>query len=180
MKFLPYERLKINSALSSEEILKRLDNVIEPKRYFRLFGSGTKPYQGSVEGSHFEISRSIGYRNSFLPMIKGDVQSEMSGCSVYITMQPHILVIAFMIFWLGGVGVIFLGFLYSLVSPLTEPHTTDPSLALIPGGMFVFGYALSLGGFKFESIKSKKFFRELFEAREVEEMGIANPFEMAG
>jgi hypothetical protein len=88
MKFLPYERLKINTTLSSAEVLKRLDIAVEPKRYFGLFRSGTKPYQGSVEGSHFEISRIIGYGNSFLPVIKGDVQSEISGCSVYITMRP--------------------------------------------------------------------------------------------
>ncbi|HET9907490.1 MAG TPA: hypothetical protein VFQ23_12635, partial [Anaerolineales bacterium] len=104
-------------------------------------------------------------------MIKGDVQSEISGCSVYITMHPHILVTVFMIFWLGFVGFFFLGFLYSLVSSFTEPHTTDLTLLLIPGGMFFFGYAMLLGGFKVESIKSKKFFRDLFEAREVEEMG---------
>lgn len=175
MKFLPYERLKIITSLSVDEVLKRLNNSIEPKRYFRLLGSGTKPYQGSVEGSHFEVSRIIGYRNSFLPMIKGDLQSEISGCSVYITMHPKIFVTAFMIVWLGGVGFFFLTFLYSLAS-----SSTDPSIVLIPGGMFVFGYGLFLGGFKFESIKSRKFFRELFEAREVEEMGIANPFETAG
>ena len=176
MKFLPYERLKIITALSSKEALTRLENVVEPKRYFRLLGSGSKPYQGNVEGSHFEISRIIGYRNSFRPMIKGDAQGEISGCSVYITMHPHIFVTAFMIFWLGGVGFFFFTFLYSLVSSLTELHTTDHSLLLFPGGMFIFGYGKFLGGFKFESIKSKKFFRELFEAREVEEMGIANPF----
>jgi hypothetical protein len=180
MKFLPYERLKINTALSSQEVLKRLETAIEPKRYFRFFGSGTKPYQGSVEGSHFEVSRIIGYRNSFLPVIKGDVQGEISGCSVYLTMQPHILVTAFMIFWMGGVGLFFLGFLYSVASSLTQPHTTDPTLALVPAGMFIFGYALFMGGSKFESIKSKKFFRELLEARGVEEMGIGDPFEAAG
>jgi hypothetical protein len=95
-------------------------------------------------------------------------------------MHPQIFVTVFMIFWLGVVGVFFLGFLYSFVSSLMEPPTTDPSLAFVPGGMFVFGYSLFLVGFKFESIKSKKFFRELFEVREVEEMGIANPFETAG
>jgi hypothetical protein len=85
-----------------------------------------------------------------------------------------------MIFWLGFVGLFCLWFLYALISSFTDPLTTGLFVALIPGGMFVFGYAMFLGGFKFESIKSKKFFRELFEAREVEEMGIANPFEMAG
>jgi hypothetical protein len=46
--------------------------------------------------------------------------------------------------------------------------------------MFVLGYALFLGGFKFESIRSKNFFQELFEARDVEEIGITNPFEKLG
>ena len=175
MKFLPYERVKIITALSRDEVLKRLDNSIEPKRYFRQFRPGTKPYQGSLEGSHFEVSRIIGYRNSFLPMIKGDVQTEISGCSVHITMHPNIFVTAFMVVWLGGVGFFFLAFLYSLLSA-----STDPSILFIPAGMFVFGYGLLLGGFKFESTKSKKFFRDLFEARELEELGLPNPFETVG
>ena len=181
MKFLPYEHLKIITALGSEEVFKRLDNTIEPQRYFRLFGSGIKPYQGSVEGSHFEISRIIGYANGFLPVITGDVQSEVSGCSISITMCPSIPVTVFMMIWLGSVTLVFLGTLYyTFISPLTGPHTTDPSPLLIPAGMFALGYALFLGGFKLESIPSKKFFQKLFEAREVEEMGIANSFEKAG
>jgi len=175
MKFLPYESLKISTALSSEVVLKQLDSVIEPKRHFRFFGSGSKPYQGSVEGSHFEISRIIGYGNSFLPMINGDVQREISGCSIYITMRPRIFATAFMIFWLGGVGLFFLVFLISIIS-----GATDSSTLSFPATMFVLGYAMFLAGFKFESIKSKKFFQELLEARDVEEFGIANPFEKAG
>jgi len=180
MKFLPYERLKIKTTLSSQEALKRLDNAIEPKRYFRLFGSGTKPYQGKVEGSHFEISRIIGYRNSFLPMIKGDVQTEIGGCTIYISMKPHIFIIAFMIFWLGGIGLAFLATLGPFVSSLGQISTADPSLLLFPGGMLAFGYALFLGGFKFESIKSKKFFKDLFVAEDVEEIRFSNPIEEAG
>jgi hypothetical protein len=106
MKFLPYERMKIHTALSSEEVLKRLDKVIEPERasYSRLFEANTKPYQGSIVGSHFEISRIIGYKNSFLPVIEGDVQTENSGCFIYITMQPQILLLLVTIFWLGVQG----------------------------------------------------------------------------
>ena len=180
MKFLPYEHFKIKTTLSSQEVFKRLDNVIEPKRHFRLFGSGTKPYQGEMEGSHFEISRIIGYKNSFLPMIKGDVQAEIIGCSIHISMQPRAFIIGFMIFWLGGVGFFFFAALGSFISSLAQTSTADPALMLFPGGMFAFGYALLLGGFKFESIKSKKFFQDLFEVEEVEEMGFANPFTAAG
>jgi hypothetical protein len=180
MKFFPYERFKIKSHLSKSEAINRLNNVIEPKRYFRFFGSSEKPYQGKIEDSHFEISRIIGYRNSFLPMIKGDIESEISGCSILISMQPQIFVVAFMIFWLGGVGFFFLVILWSFISSLGQTSATDPSILLFPAGMFVFGYALLLGGFKFESVKSKKFFQELFEVEEVEEMGFTNPFGAAG
>ena len=180
MKFLPYEHFKIKTTLSSPEVLKRLDNVIDPKRHFRLFGSGTKPYQGKIEGSHFEISRIIDYRNSFLPMIKGDVQAEMSGCSIHISMQPRALIIGFMIFWLGGVGFFFFVALGSFISSLARTSPADPALIPFLGGMFAFGYALLLGGFKFESIKSKKFFQELFDVEQVEEMGFAHPFRAAG
>lgn len=37
--------------------------------------------------------------------------------------------------------------------------------ALIPFAMLVFGYALVTGGFKYESIKSKKDLAQLFEAK---------------
>ncbi|PKN93757.1 MAG: hypothetical protein CVU44_08045 [Chloroflexi bacterium HGW-Chloroflexi-6] len=180
MKFLPYERFRIRTSLSSQEAVNRLENAIEPKRFFRFFGASEKPYEGKLEGSHFEISRIIGYRNSFLPRIKGDVESEISGCSISISMQPHVFVITFMIFWLGGVGFAFLAALGSFVSSLGQTSTADPSFLLIPGGMFIFGYLMVLGGFKFESVKSKKFFQRLFEEEEVEEMGFANPFEAAG
>src|SRR5258708_30199100 len=138
MKFLTYERFKIRTVLSKQEVLKRLDNAIEPKRYFRFFGSREKHYEGKIDGSHFEVSRIIGYRNSFLPMIKGDVQSEISGCSISISMQPHILVIAFMIFWLGGVGGFFLVTLGSFISSLAQTSAAAPLFLLFPGGIFGF------------------------------------------
>jgi hypothetical protein len=180
MKFLPYEHLKIKSALSSQEVLKRLNNVIEPKRYLRLFGTREKPYEGKAEGEHFEVSRIIGYRNSFLPMINGDIQTDINGCTIYISMRPHILVIAFMVFWLGSVGIGFLGSLISFIPLFGQNSTTHSSLILPLGGMFAFGYGILLGCFKFESIKSKDFFLDLLEAKEVEEMGFTNPFNIAG
>ena len=176
MKFLPYEHLKIRTRLSTDEAQKRLADIIEAKRFFRWFESNHKPYQGIIEGSHFEVSRIIHYRNSFLPNIKGEIQPDMRGCSIDIRMYPHGIVIAVMILWLGSVGFFFLSMLGSFVFSAAQSHSGDLSILLIPAVMFAFGYALLLGGFKFESVKSKKFFRELFQADEVEEMGIVNTF----
>ena len=180
MKFLPYERIKIKTRLGADEACKRLAATIEPKRSFRRFEANHKTYQGNIEGYAFEISPIIHYRNSFLPIIKGEIQPEMSGSSVHITMRPHGFVIAFMILWLGGVGFFFFIMLASFISSMIQNNPGDASVLLIPGGMFAFGYALLLGGFKFESIKSKRFFRDLFQAEEVEEMGIVKPVPSAG
>ena len=194
MKFLPYEHLKIRTKLSTKEACEKLDGVveplnyvivppngvIEPKRFFGWFEVNQKPYEGNLEGSHFEVSRVIHYRNSFLPIIKGEIQPEMSGSSIDITMRPNGFVIAFMMLWLGFVGFFLLAIVGSLISSALQGNLEDPSIVLAPGGMFVFGYTLFVGGFKFESSRSKEFFRELFQAEEVEEIGIANPFRAAG
>lgn len=177
MKFFPFERLKITTKLSTDEAIRRVVNVTEPQRYFRWFATDHKPYEGKVEGYQFQISRVINYRNSFLPMIHGEILPEMRGSSIRITMRPHGLVIAFMIFWLGGVGFFFLMMLSTFVSAAMQGTRGNPSALLIPAGMFAFGYLLIMGGFKFESAKSKKFFCELFEAEDVEESGLLNPIE---
>jgi len=180
MKFLPYEHLRIKTRLSVEEVRKRVEETTEPKRLFRWFEVNHKPYQGKIEGSHFEVSRIIHYRNSFLPKIKGEIQADVRGCSIDLRMYPHELVMVFTIFWLGSIGFFFLRMLGAFLSSGTASNTGDLSTLLIPAGLLLFGYVLIVGGFKFESTKSKTFFHELFQAEEVEEMGMVNPFGVAG
>jgi hypothetical protein len=175
MKFLPYERFRIRTVLSKQEVLKRLDTVIEPKQFLRLFGIKEKPYEGKIEDSHFAVSRIIWYSDPFLPMIKGDVESEMNGSSICISMQLRILVLVYMIIWLGIVGFFFLAILGLWISSLGQTSEAEP-IFLILGGMFVFVYTLILGDFKLQSVESKKFFQDLFEAEEVEELEFPNPF----
>jgi hypothetical protein len=182
MIVIPYERLTIKSMLRAEEAQRKLEDIIEPRAFMRWW-TVNKPYEGKIEGSHFDVNRVILYRNSFRPVIKGDIRPEMGGCSISISMSPHILVLVFMGLWLGGVG---LGFLVALVSFLssfvlkspTIPFSPEalPPMLLITGGMFVFGYVMSLCGFKFESVKSKAFFCSLFQARKVYETGIVDLF----
>jgi hypothetical protein len=64
------------------------------------------------------------------------------GARVYVTMFIHPLVALFMIFWLGIVG-------YGAVS-------LPAASSVIPGGMFVFGIALTVGAFIPEAIKAKR------------------------
>lgn len=175
MLLIPYEKLKIKSPLNATDVLKKLDDAIEPKRSFRKFwDSSHKPYEGKIDGSQFITTRIIHYRNSFLPIIKGEVQSEISGSTINVTMHPHILVIIFMSLWLGFVGFFFIAILSSFISFISQAgtvSTTSPTVLFIPAVMFIFGYTLLLGSFKFESVKTKAYFRELFQASDIEEAG---------
>lgn len=125
-----------------------------------IFGSGNhNPYEGSINGSSFKINRIIGYRNSFLPIINGVIEKDFNGTKIKVKMRLHTFVIVFMFIWFGGVGIGCLAFL-----PMIFNSQDFESMVLIPFGMLIFGYALVTGGFKYESIKSKKYLAQLFEA----------------
>ena len=163
MKYLPFENITYRTKLDSNEVLKRISEKVEPKKPFRIteifWENNYKPYKGIVKGKTFNITRIIQYRNSFLPQIKGNVENDINGTKVNIKMRLHPIVLTFMIIWFSGVGI---GFLLTL-SILLSNKSFEP-MTLIPFGMLIFGYALVTGGFKYESIKSKKYFNELFES----------------
>lgn len=165
MKYLPFENITYETKLDSEEILSRINKIIEPKKTFRMrgvFGNNNhKPYEGSINGNSFSIIRIIGYGNSFLPRIKGNIEKGFGKTKVKVNvkMRLHSFVLIFVFIWCGGVGLAFLAFLTASL----EKGTFDPTI-LIPFGMLLFVYGLATGGFKYESIKSKKYLAQLLEA----------------
>lgn len=164
MKYLPFENITYKTRLDSEEILKRLTDITEPKRPLKksvFFGSSNhKAYEGSIDVESFNIIRIIGYRNSFLPRIKGNIEKGYSGTKINVKMKLSPFVIAFMFIWFGGVGIS----CFAVLTLFSSRSNFDPT-KLIPFAMLVFGYAIVTGGFKYESIKTKKYFAELFEAK---------------
>ncbi len=165
MKYLPFENITYQTKLETEEILNRINEIIEPKKTFRMTGifgsSDHKPYEGSINGNTFNLTRIISYRNSFLPRIKGDIVKDFGRTKVNVKMRVNTFVIVFMFIWLGGVGI---GCLAVLASGFKFGGQNFEPMTLIPFGMLIFGYALVTGGFKYESLKSKKYLAELFEA----------------
>jgi len=163
MRFLPFENITYETRLSSEEVLKRIHEIIEPKKTFRMtgiFGSNNhKPYQGSLNGNSFNITRIIGYSNSFLPRITGLVEKDFGLTKIHVKMRLHLFVLVFMSIWCVGLGF---GCLVFLAASLGK-GTFEPT-AFIPLGMLLFGLVMVTGSFKYESIKSKKYFAQLFEA----------------
>lgn len=167
MKFLPVENITYKTRLREEEIVKRLSGIIEPEKVVRMnifSSSPTKSYQGQINGLTFDITRIIRYRNSFLPMIHGTIERDFDGLKIKVKMRLHTFVIVFLCVWCGGVGIVCIASL----SQAFDGSAFDPNM-LIPFGMLLFGYLMAIGGFKFESYKSKKDLQTLFEAEIIED-----------
>lgn len=153
---IPFESLIITTSLTFSEVLQRLDEVVTLPKLFRItlpFGPPpVKPYEGTISGNTFKISRIITGRNSFLPIIKGEIHSQPFGCSIKIRMSLHTIVIAFMILWLWTTGSIGL---FSLCAWFVEPSVGPIFVPIL--GMFLFGWLLCLIPFKVEAKAATKF-----------------------
>lgn len=162
MKYFPYENITYKTKLDTKEVINRIQKNIELKiSFFTTItdSENHKPYEGVVNGMVFKISRIIEHRNSFLPIITGVVKKDVDGAKINVKMELPPIILAFILFWCGSSGSVFMIFLEdSLKTGIFE------SMILIPFGMFLFVYVMTMGSFKYESIKSKKFLAQLFEA----------------
>ncbi|MEZ4826667.1 MAG: hypothetical protein R3C61_10305 [Bacteroidia bacterium] len=163
MKYFPSENITYRTSLSTEEVYQRLSENTEPQKLMRFKGFGAnknhKTYEGRVTKNNFHISRIIGYRNSFLPQIAGEIRSSGSGSVVDVKMNLHVLVWIFIAVWVLVVLSFGIGFFVSGTGAEGQEW-----VALIPVGMSLFVYLMALGGFKFESRKTIQNLGELLEA----------------
>lgn len=166
---LPFDNFRLVTKLASAEVKSRIERSIEPEQYFNLslFNNRQMPYEGELIGDSFKISRVINYRNSFLPIIRGEIYEGIGQTEVVINMRPVVFVIIFMSVWLGVIGMVCLGAVILAIIQITRTSTISFSpLVLIPFFMFAFGCCLMLIPYKIESRKSKAFLKQLLEAEE--------------
>ncbi len=166
-KFLPSENIIYKTSLKQEEVLKRLENILEAEKMirFRIFSKrSSKPYEGYLYGNEFSMSRIISYRNSFLPTINGLVKKELDGTSIKVKMRLPVFAIVFLSIWYGA---LVLAFIVLIVQTLNKEGFNP--VMLVPLGMMIFAYLLTMGAFKFESSKTKNYLKNLLEAEIIEE-----------
>ena len=161
MKYLPFENIIFKTKLNSKEISKRLNEITEPKSFFRIpvFFRDHQQYEGVIGDNIFTINRIINYRNSFLPIIKGTIQEGHQKTKIFIQMRPHLVAIIFMLIWFG-VSILICTSIF--ITMLFEANFT--ALAAIPFGILILSYVIILGGYNYESNKSIKYLAKLFEA----------------
>jgi hypothetical protein len=170
-RFLPFDNFKITSRLPITEVQVRLANAVQARRR-SLFSlaphPNTKPYEGTITGNTFKISRIIDYRNSFLPVINGEISTFIGKTKISVKMRPALFVLIFLSFWLTIVGLVCLGILFAAIADLQKISEQGfHPIILMPFGMFLFGYGLIMFGYKRESKISKKSLIDLFDGEEI-------------
>jgi hypothetical protein len=169
MKYIPFEKIIIQTKLGQPELKSRLINQMEPKVNFRtghyFSEKEFKPYEGKIEDNTFKINRIIKYRNPFLPRIIGEFKTQYGGGSkIHIKMRIKYLVLVFMIFWSFGPILFFISFSENFINEKNIVPAVLISLIWI-----VIGYLATYLPFNFERTKSKEFLIELFEIETVKE-----------
>jgi len=162
MTLFPFDEITYQTRLSEVEVKKRLADLVEPVKIFRIrdFRKKSKPYEGKLNGMKFKINRIISYRNSFLPVITGDMRNQISGITIMVKMRLHLFVFLFLILWFGFAG-------FGIIITLTYAFKNEDFnlWVLVPTGMFIAAYIGIMAAFKYESSKSKKDLEKLFEAQ---------------
>lgn len=154
MAFVPYEHFTIDTPLPFNEAVDRIARLVEPRQFFRWpFSRNHKEFEGTVTAQDFKISRIIHYRNSFLPIIRGQFVKTPLGTRLTIKMTLHPLVIAFMIIWSAGAS------LGTMMALLKSDARAAPFAPLL---MLAFVYLLATVAFKLESRKARNRFMQLF------------------
>ena len=158
---IPRREFSLVSGLGAAVALERLGGSVGPRKFFRMPWDRAHVFEGRVTGRDFEINRILGYRNSFVPQLRGSIEPLAVGVGVKVrgTMTVDLSVKIFMALWLLPVGLACLCTLPFAVA--TRPF--EPAL-LVPWVMFLFGVALMTGSFLLEANRSLAALCELLDS----------------
>ncbi len=144
-------RFNIESHLPVGKAAQQIEAMLGSKTSLTTFFSRapehTTPFVGKLEGQGFSCTRRIRYQNSFLPHIKGWIESVPGGSRVSVRMNLHLFVWLFLPVFLGVGG-------YALITTAAAVQGTSGVITEI-GAMAAF---LVVAGLLFylEAFKARK------------------------
>ncbi|MEO6254656.1 MAG: hypothetical protein ABIO79_15195 [Ferruginibacter sp.] len=163
-KFLPSESYTLTTKLSVDQVRARIQDITGPKLDLGFFTSpknnSLKPYEGSISGNSFNISRVINYGNSFLPVITGAISSYAGRTDVKIDMRLAAFVRIFVLIFLGLIGFSIIIHIFLFARNLPAKSSFSLLISFIA---FIFCVLLTYFAFKKESTISKQFLAKLLE-----------------
>jgi hypothetical protein len=152
VKLLPYHRFEITSALPKVEALAVISSRLEKRQWLSPMGMNPKNderFDGAVTDNTFNITRIMGYRNSFAPVIDGEVNESGRFSRIQITMRPSIFVFIFLAFCCFIFLPLFMG-IDGVLLPVVL--------------VSAFMYGMVLFGFWLEANKIEQTLRRIFKA----------------
>jgi hypothetical protein len=159
---LPYKRLVFETQFSKDEIVRRLMIEVAPRRPpLDLFEKRPEKFEGEVSATGFKISRIIRYRNSFRPVVEGQLFPLVKGVRIEVRMRLHTTILIFSILWLSLAVVGAGAFIFQIIST-----GKFEGAMFIPLGMLLFYCLLVTIGFGVEADKAGKLLGDIFEATE--------------
>jgi len=152
MKYLPFENITLHTQLSVEEVIERLSENLEPRKY-SPFNNRTlkKIFAGHIEHNTFNISRWVRYGKYSNTIIKGELYEDgNTATTIEVKVRLHLLICIIVIFACST--LLITGFI--------------PNYPFLIQNLFtiLFIYVIIIGQFNRDSTQSKKHLVELFEA----------------
>ena len=86
---IPYQRFEIKTKLSQEAAREKLANIVEPRKVRLGFSRIDNPFEGELESNRFKITRVLGYRNSFIPVLTGEIRDDLDSSTLQIMARPN-------------------------------------------------------------------------------------------
>ncbi len=129
MNLILFRKIIIISSLTETELISRLSKIVDLKKKTFSFSNPdpAKQYVGKIESRQFKIHRIIKGRNSFIPIIQGNIINNLSTRSIELKMRLHFIVILFLL-WVSGLiifylikqnvytGLLFIGLLFGMTT----------------------------------------------------------------
>lgn len=166
---IPYKRLTIKTPLSMQNAEERLAANVSKRQLFRWgwpFNSTNEPpFNGTVANGRFNISRTIHYRNSFLPVITGEFHDDLDMTRIDIRMRLHYFVIIFLGIFLSSIVV-------NSISSIFSPYLSMAELSVSQffaagGGMGLFLYLLTMLPFNYEALRAQQELEKMFSSSDM-------------
>jgi hypothetical protein len=164
MNYLPCNNVVFHSPLKYKDACDRISDFVGPRRNLSSNGykAYSKSYEGDVKGNKFDISRLINYRNSFIPVITGKIETNIHGTGSVVTVQMELNVLVVVFLTLLGISLSLTGIILLLAS--IESDGKIAFAAIIAFSIPLVFYYFSITAFGVECDKSTSDLKELFKA----------------
>ena len=144
MKVIPFDRMEIEIDQHLHVVRQRLQARVSERKWWML-PSTENEFSGNVTRSSFRISRTLHYKNSFLPIICGQLEEQNGKTLVRVVFRLATSVVIFMTLAFLFLAAIFIGALIEL----------EPAGMIMASFVSLFISLLTICGFNYELRYSK-------------------------